>query len=130
MDKVIIDGVDVSGCEFFSDMSNGKPDTICMCYKDMYGFNTNCEHNKDAKNCYYKQLKRLEQENERLKDENYGLNQELLGYQKGVQASEIIELKQALQEIKEIAEYSIMHNDNLNSNYQLILQLITKAEEE
>lgn len=35
-----------------------------------------------------------------------------------------------LQEIKEIAEYSIMHNDNLNSNYQLILQLITKAEEE
>ena len=37
---------------------------------------------------------------------------------------------QCLQEIKEIAEYSIMHNENLNSNYQIILQKITKAEEE
>ena len=67
MNKVIIDGVDVAGCEFFSDMSNGKPDTICKCYKDMYGFNTNCEHNKDAKNCYYKQLQRAKAEIEELK---------------------------------------------------------------
>lgn len=37
---------------------------------------------------------------------------------------------QTLQEIKAIAEYSIMHNEKLNSNYQIILQLITKAEEE
>lgn len=74
MGKVIIDGVDVSGCEFFSDMSNGKPDTRCECYKDMYGFNTNCKHNKDAKNCYYKQLKRKEQECEELKKLNNILN--------------------------------------------------------
>lgn len=48
----------------------------------------------------------LKAENERLKEENYGLNQELLGYKKGMQASEIIELKQTLQEIKKICKNS------------------------
>lgn len=50
------------------------------------------------------QLCKLKAENERLREENYGLNQELLGYKKGVQAAEIIELKQTLKEIKAIAE--------------------------
>lgn len=36
-----------------------------------------------------------------LKDENYGLNQELLGYKKGVQAAEIIELKAENEKLKE-----------------------------
>lgn len=60
-EEIIIDGVDVSGCEFFCNMSNGEPDTLCHCYKDMYGFDTNCKYNEAAKNCYYKQLKRLQE---------------------------------------------------------------------
>ena len=55
-----------------------------------------------AEKLYEEKIERLEQENEKLKEENYGLNQELLGYKKGVQASEIIELKQILEEIREI----------------------------
>ena len=83
----------------------------------------------------------LKAENERLKAENYGLNQELLGYKKGVQASEIIELKQTLQEIKAIAERNIFLSPKLleingdigqiqNIAMTQILDLITKAEEE
>lgn len=65
-EEIIINGVNVAGCEFFCGMSNGETDTLCKCYKDMYGFDTNCKFNKEAKNCYYKQLKRLEKENSQL----------------------------------------------------------------
>ena len=55
MDKdIIIDGVDVAGCEYYK---NG----ICQW---SLRIQPPCEV---VKNCYYKQLKRLEQENERLK---------------------------------------------------------------
>lgn len=75
------------------------------------------------------QLCKLKAENERLREENYGLNQELLGYKKGVQASEIIELKQTLQEIKEIAKRKITKNRyGLEQKIFEIIQKITKAE--
>lgn len=78
------------------------------------------------------QLCKLKAENERLREENYGLNQELLGYKKGVQASEIIELKQTLQEIKGIVSKIINGYLSFDEYYQLkqILDLITKAKEE
>lgn len=169
----IIDGVDVSGCPFYQYQT--KED-----YEMRYPESGDCEIGLagylfdysriteeldkfclDNHNCYYKQLKRLEQEceklkqvtnesiieqekliakvnelqaendnlkddidkqqlyvdsleqeNERLKEENYGLNQELLGYKKGVQASEIIELKQALQEIREIVSEPCIVDEN------------------
>ena len=75
----------------------------------------------------------LHSEIKQLEQENYGLNQELLGYKKGVQASEIIELKQTLQEIKSIAEHEIKEITDSAINggrYLEILDLITKAEEE
>lgn len=97
-----------------------------------------------------KQLKKdkigLHSEIKQLEQENYGLNQELLGYKKGVQASEIIELKQTLQEIKAIAKECTTCGDCSNCKYcedcdtdleeqalgvcKMILDLITKAEEE
>ena len=60
--QIIIDGIDVSGCEFYhkDDRTcrevNGKYDT------DICDFDK-CENSK----CYYKQLKRKEQECERLR---------------------------------------------------------------
>ena len=53
MDKVIIDKVDVSGCKYCDDGT--------CCDKDVMSLS--CENT----DCIYKQLKRLEQENEQLK---------------------------------------------------------------
>lgn len=60
-DEVIIDGVNVAGCEFCEQLSNGK-NTITHC-RIKYCY---C---KDYKKCYFKQLKRKEQECEKLKEE-------------------------------------------------------------
>lgn len=74
--EIIIDGVNVAGCEYMlNNKIKGKQhspakampyakETSCICRKNIdtpYNF---CKHNS---NCHYKQLKRLEQENERLK---------------------------------------------------------------
>ena len=77
------------------------------------------------------EIAELKAENDRLKEGNYGLNQELLGYKKGVQASEIVELYQTLQEIKSIAEraFAVCDDDCGNANkFKEIIEL-TKAEE-
>lgn len=69
-DKIMIDGVDVSGCELF----DGSHKCICDKtgldeYKKLRQLNTvkyvNC---RDNYNCYYKQLKRKEEECEKLKE--------------------------------------------------------------
>lgn len=72
-EEIIIDGVDVAGCISF-DKNNGH--NIC-CYddtrEDKIPFANFCVENK---NCYYKQFKRLEQENKELKkqiESNKGL---------------------------------------------------------
>lgn len=72
-EKIIIDGVDVAGCEFyFEDNGVIAPDrtperaNICTSSEKSCENNDSCYCNKD---CYYKQLKRLEQENEELKEE-------------------------------------------------------------
>ena len=71
-EQIIIDGIDVSKCEFLI-INNDKQ--LCRCIKsDLFGGiefvenakNGNC---KDNPNCYYKQLKRKEEECERLKEE-------------------------------------------------------------
>ena len=72
IDKQIIDGIDVSECEFLI-ISNDEH--LCRCIKsDLFGGiefvenakNRNC---KDNPNCYYKRSKRKEQECEKLKKE-------------------------------------------------------------
>lgn len=67
--SVIIDGVDVSRCEFaeISKMirpNQVKPSVKCKILKDLNQvFHCTCQYNK---NCYYKQLKRKQQECEVL----------------------------------------------------------------
>ena len=64
MDKnIIIDGVDVSGCKYFQIEANTIYPKAHYCGST---FNRFCE---DDENCVYKQLKRLEIENETLKSQ-------------------------------------------------------------
>ena len=66
--KIIIDGVDVSGCELYRD-DNGvfAPDGTAERTELCYLTNDYCGN---SLNCYYKQLKRKEQECVQLKAEN------------------------------------------------------------
>lgn len=63
--EIYIDGVDVAECGYFYD--EDKECSICGMGTD--GEDTFCKNCEDNSNCYYKQLKRLEQENARLKNE-------------------------------------------------------------
>lgn len=51
--QLIIDGVDVSGCIYYQY-------NMCTATKDNYGDCSFCCKDYEMKNCYYKQLKRLE----------------------------------------------------------------------
>lgn len=62
--ETIIDGVDVSGCECL--MADGFDFPQCRWEIQQSSFSSACEQHD---NCYYKQLKRKEQECERLKQE-------------------------------------------------------------
>lgn len=125
--QIIINGVDVSGCEFLI-INNDK--RLCRCIKsDLFGGiefvenakNGNC---KDNPNCYYKQLKRKEQECEELKKNvehwkmehkeakakgewTYDLVKKRLGQQLDQLKAENEKLEQTLTEIKEIAQYDV-----------------------
>lgn len=62
-EEIIIDGVNVARCEFFD---NGEVKNACLLgYREdaVNNFSPNCEDNPD---CYYKQLKRLEQDSKQL----------------------------------------------------------------
>ena len=63
--NIIIDGVDVSGCEYYD---KNKPSLTCTCEE------YSCS---ECYNCYYKQLKRKEQECEELKKQLQHENQKL-----------------------------------------------------
>lgn len=70
-DEIIINGVDVSGCRYFKkDEIQGELIINCQ---NAATLTFNCSH---ASNCYYKQLKRKEEECESLK-EKYSKYEEL-----------------------------------------------------
>ena len=69
--QIIIDDIDVSKCEYYKEYSNPNEDgdeynDICECSITESAF---C-FDKYNSNCYYKQLKRKEQECDRLKHDN------------------------------------------------------------
>lgn len=63
-EEIIIDGVNVAGCNFRLEREE-KQKCEC-CHATGFGVICDCEN---WHNCYYKQLKRLEQENAQLKNE-------------------------------------------------------------
>ena len=77
MDKVIIDGVDVSECEHYrAEIETKMPYGEYEIQKDKcyYSGIEIIQACKGIKGCIYKQLKRLEQENKELKQENERLS--------------------------------------------------------
>ena len=98
--QIIIDGVDVSGCVQFIQEE-----------KDCCDLGGNC---KGWTNCYYKQLKRKEQECEELKNKNYELTEEV-GIDRALFA-EIDKLNSELEQEKALKEtylacYKAKHED-------------------
>ena len=90
--QILIDGVDVSGCEYFLK-------GYCYCINHIVERMSENEFCKDNPNCYYKQLLRKEQECEELKDLNTRLDNQREIYWKGYQ-----KLQQTLSDIKPILE--------------------------
>ena len=151
--QVIVDGIDISECK---ELVNE-----CDCYlteEHDYRSEIPYTYNKCSEfpNCYYKQLKRKEQECERLKNElsTYGatgicetcteksvlkcdqlekekvwLQRELMQYEKDVKDLNYfaIKLKQTLAEIREIIEQGVKIHDDIIVSKQ-ILQKISEVE--
>ena len=118
MDKqIIIDGVDVSGCEYYD---KNKPSLTCTCEE------YSCS---ECYNCYYKQLKRKEQECNKLyiqlkADEEYHKEEEntLRKIIKNKEERNIElykennKLKQTLAEIKEMLKEICMEECSFDWN--------------
>ena len=114
-EQIIIDGVDIVECDFFS---MGFPFFKDPC--TLYPHGTRCSENK---NCYYKQLVRKTQECEELKKQlmqkdeiNTFFNTQIEGWSSdpcGVceYKGEYTRYRKALEEIKEIAVSTLGHSD-------------------
>ena len=89
--EIYIDGVDVSGCLFFTQYG------FCTAQLEILGGSGKCSVNNQ--NCDYKQLNRLKAENEQLK------NNDVFSIRYFKDKYDV--LKQTLAEIKEIAENAI-----------------------
>jgi len=102
-EEIIIDGVNVAGCEFYFEDNgviapDGTPERANICASP----EKSCENNDSCycnKECYYKQLKRLEVECEELKRYEY------------TYLDKFLDLKQALEEIREIASTIITEKE-------------------
>ena len=120
-EEIIIDGVDVSKCEFYCEeyctLSNDRDERLPFAEK--------CTGYSD---CCYKQLKRKEQECEELKKANDGILTTIR-----ILAKNNIKLREILAEIKEIAEANIRIADleGLNGVYRrgLAKQILSKISE-
>lgn len=68
-EQIIIDGVDVSECEFYVHYDYGKFPHGCSLHKDMFGLFVCCDVADCCKNCYFKQLNRKTAECEKLQEQ-------------------------------------------------------------
>ena len=100
--EIIVDNVDVAGCEFYVNRTG-------YCIDD----NHSPVHCKERDGCIYKQLNRLQAENEKLKAKCKELNKKILDADAGKsqysfyldkEEKENRELRKALEEIRELAK--------------------------
>lgn len=118
--QIIIDGVDVSGCKHYKNRNC----IVDYCLTDMPFSEAKCELNT---NCNYKQLKRKEQECEKLKTQILSLQT--------MEIEELKNYKQSLTEIKKIAEtenndIKVLYNRRTHQRMNQILQKISEAEDD
>ena len=129
MKEIIVDGMDVAGCNFFiedyqrANNIEGRYEhckNVCELNGDNYFY---CEMNKD---CYYKQLQRLKQENEELQTVHKQLKQMIKSkeslLEKAIQ--ENAELKYEIDRQKEI----IIYLNNSDILHKTLLQYKTALE--
>ena len=128
-DKQIINGVDIGWCKNYNEANSKDCETLYIC--------------KENPNCYYKQLKRKEQECERLTSKCSQLEEEIKDWQKEVERIQFIgsygimdevkkntKLEQTLTEIKKIADnYTKRNYADFKFALQQILQKISEVEE-
>lgn len=127
-EEIIIDGVDVAGCEYISDI-----DCSCIFVKNYYGTTTNPRCSQ-VKNCHYKQLKRLEQENKAL---NFKINQlkanglynDLTGIELSAKVVELEQENKSLQAYKDINEDFKKAWDELNEKYKQLRSALEEIRE-
>ena len=65
---IYLDGIDVSGCEFYVHYDYGRFSHGCSLHKDMFGLPVYCDIADCCEDCYFKQLARKTQECEELKE--------------------------------------------------------------
>ena len=128
--QIIIDNVDVSGCEYID------KDSCCNLFEGFIGTPCSSYH---FRNCHYKQLKRKEQECERLKEQIKKHNDDMFKnppekrfYCKGCTLPYISKkFKATLTEIKEIAETISLPMGTGKSSNRVILakQILQKISE-
>ena len=133
--QIIIDGVDVSKCKYIDIENFEKP--ICHCISQRNECEMPCEYNKD---CYYKQLKRKEQECEELKEDRErwksNFNGKVSAIEELLQQLDQFKVKniknsKTLTEIKEIAEIISLPMGTGKSGNRVILakQILQKISE-
>ena len=90
--QIIIDGVDVNGCIYYQY-------NMCTATKDNYGDCSFCCQDYDMNDCYYKQLKRKNQELEELQEtiDDFITDNNSLYSDDGKQPSNLDELQECMQ---------------------------------
>lgn len=117
-EQIIIDGVDVGGCEYACNTAFGKNGCKHHMMKNIY-----CSKNP---NCYFKQLARKTQEYKELKAYTQRQeNQREEYYKEYLKLSQKCEkYEQALDDIEEAFEYDIEYGSGL---HRQVLDIINKA---
>jgi hypothetical protein len=113
-EEPIINGIDVSECEHhYTNPVNGIIYHGCAIYEQInelgYSQDTLCEQNPD---CYFKQLKRLQEENEELKNRLKTLDDEVLTIEITLDEFERYKkYRQTFEEIRAIAKEATNSKD-------------------
>ncbi len=132
IEQIIIDGVDVSKCEFYMHYDYGKFSHGCSLHKDMFGLPVCCDIADCCKDCYFKQLARKTAECESLKEEIEVLKDNFDTATRD--CNELIEeLKQECEELKkqlETSEEWRIKAESLNEKLELRNTCYRKALEE
>lgn len=114
--SILIDSVNVAGCKYTNGLYNGVYGCINL------NLNPACSKNP---NCHFKQLKRLEAENERLKMENEHLDEkeeEARHY-----LNEVYKYKQALEDIKtELLQNNCANSKEIRSVLAIIDEVLNE----
>lgn len=139
-EQIIIDGVDVSECEFYVHYDYGKFPHGCSLHKDMFGLPACCDVADCCKNCYFKQLQKEKFEN--LNNRQMVESAENLIYENSELIKNLEEKKQECEKYEQaldsiyqyiktcICEYCISKKDECVGCYhQDFLDIINKAKD-